>query len=153
MKLASKILIGLLAILVLIQFIRIDKTNPESPAGQDFRVVEGAPENVSSIMERACFDCHSHQTKWPWYANVAPVSWFVGKHVREGREELNFSAWGTYSDKRRHHKMEECMEEVGEGEMPLQGYVVWHNEALISPKDTSELFTFFRKVMLKYGEE
>lgn len=152
MKLFMKILIGLAIVLILIQFIRIDKNNPESPLNEQFLTVENAPENVQLIMKRACFDCHSHNTTWPWYADVAPVSWFVGKHVREAREELNFSAWGTYSNKRRHHKMEECLEEVSEGEMPLEGYVVWHDEALISPTDTAILFSFFRKTMRRYKE-
>mgnify|MGYP000497978602 CR=1 FL=1 len=152
MKLTRKILIGLLIVLALIQFIRIDKTNPETVAKDQFHAVEEAPDEVAGIMKRACFDCHSNHTKWPWYSNVAPLSWFVGKHVREGREELNFSEWASYDSKRRHHKLEECMEEVGEGEMPLKGYVVWHDEALISPEDTATLFPYFRKLMKKYDE-
>lgn len=152
MKIFKRVLLVLLLALVLAQFVRIDKTNPDTIEKETFASVENAPTEVLSIMKRACFDCHSNNTVWPWYSNVAPVSWFVGKHVREAREELNFSEWGTYDDGRKHHKLEECVEEVAEGEMPLKGYVVWHDEALLSPTDTSALFPYFRKLMKGYKE-
>lgn len=87
-----------------------------------------------ALAERACFDCHSHQTRWPWYSHVAPVSWVVQRHVDEGREHLNFSTWGTPS---RHAK--EAAEEVEEGEMPLRGYVALHPAAQLSPADKAAL--------------
>lgn len=152
MKIFKRVALGLLVALALVQLIRIDKTNPDTIEKDQFVKVEAVPENVASIMKRACYDCHSNHTVWPWYSNMAPVSWFVGKHVREGREELNFSEWGTYDDGRRHHKLEECMEEIEEGEMPFEGYVVWHDEALLTPEDTAVLFTYFRKTMKQYEE-
>ena len=129
------------------QLFRVDKTNPETVIENQFHIIEGAPDNVLAIMKNACFDCHSNYTNYPWYSNVAPISWIVKDHIDEGRAELNFSEWGTYSEGKRHHKLDECIEEVGEGEMPLRGYVVWHDEALLTPADTAVLFSFFRKTM------
>jgi len=153
MKNFKRIAVILLGVFVLMQLIRIDKTNPETVIENQFAVVENAPTEVTEIMQRACFDCHSYETKYPWYTNVAPVSWIIKDHINEGREELNFAEWGTYSEGKRHHKLEECLEEVAKGEMPLKGYVVWHNEALLTPNDTATLFPFWRKTMRNYPEK
>jgi hypothetical protein len=88
-----------------------------------------------AILRRACFDCHSNETVWPWYAYVAPVSWLVASDVEEGREELNFSQWDAYNADRQAHKIKECGEEVAEGEMPLWFYVPAHPEARLSQAD------------------
>jgi len=116
----------LLVGLVLIQLVPVDRSNPP---------VEGeivAPPEVAAIFERACYDCHSHETVYPWYSRVAPVSWLVVKDIREGRDELNFSMWTTYTAKRQAHKMEEIWEKVEEGEMPLWFYLPLHPEARLS---------------------
>lgn len=135
------------------QFFGIDKTNPETHKELSFAAVENSPDDVTKILERACYDCHSNNTKWPWYSSVAPVSWVVEDHVEEAREELNFSNWKNYSEDKKHHKLDEMIEEVGEGEMPLKGYVVWHDEALISPQDTAVLFSYVRGIMKKYDSK
>jgi len=115
--------------LVIIQFIPIDRNNP--PVAGEIE----APEAVMAILKRSCYDCHSNETIWPWYSYVAPASWLVAKDVREGREELNFSVWDTYSEKRKNHKIKECGEEVEEGEMPLWFYLPLHPEAELSQDD------------------
>lgn len=153
MKKVKIVLLSLLALFVIIQLFRIDKTNPEVIIENQFEVVENAPDEVVKIMKGACYDCHSHETKYPWYTNIAPVSWIIKDHINEGREELNFSEWASYSDGKRRHKLDEALEEVSEGEMPLQGYVVWHDEALLTPQDTAVLFSFFRKTMKHYPDE
>ncbi|MBI1185460.1 cytochrome C [bacterium] len=153
MKKKFKIIaLSLLGLLIVIQFFRIDKTNPDTVVENQFTVVENPPAEVADIMQRACYDCHSNETKYPWYTNVAPVSWIIKNHINEGRHEMNFSEWGTYTNSRRHHKLEECLEEVAKGEMPLRGYVVWHDEALLTPQDTAILFPFWRKAMHSYAE-
>ena len=115
--------------LVIIQFIPIDRNNP--PVAGEIE----APEAVMAILKRSCYDWHSNETIWPWYSYVAPASWLVAKDVREGREELNFSVWDTYSEKRKNHKIKECGEEVEEGEMPLWFYLPLHPEAELSQDD------------------
>jgi len=119
--------LGLLA-LVLIQLIPVSRDNP--PVVQDV----AAPEKVSEILRRACYDCHSNETRWPWYANVAPVSWLVGRDVHEGRRHLNFSDWARYSRKR-----DEVWEEVEKGDMPLWFYVPLHADAKLSEEDRAAI--------------
>ena len=83
---------------------------------------------------RACFDCHSNQTVWPWYSYVAPASWLVQRHVEEGREELNFSEWDLPQD-----EAEEAAEEVLEGNMPMRNYVWLHPEAKLTDSERQAL--------------
>jgi hypothetical protein len=86
------------------------------------------------LAARACFDCHSNETRWPWYSRIAPLSWLVRNHVEEGREELNFSEWNRSFD-----GASEAAEAVSEGEMPLTSYVLVHPSARLSPDETQAL--------------
>lgn len=133
MKLFPKVLLAVVAVLVLIQLVRPEMTNP--PVTGDI----GAPPEVAAILKRACYDCHSNETKWPWYSQVAPVSWLVADHVKDGRKHLNFSEWQGYEDGRKLKKMEETAEEVGEGEMPIPGYVALHAEAKLTDAEKNAI--------------
>jgi hypothetical protein len=111
------------------QLIRPEMTNPPvdpDMAVERFLVIE--PE-VGTLLRTACYDCHSNQTVWPWYANVAPASWLLSRDVKEGRAHLNFSTWGTYAEGRRVLALEGIAEEVGGGGMPFPPYLVLHPEA------------------------
>lgn len=140
---------GLLVGLLLIQFIRIDKTLPASDPSQDFLAVNATDEGTANILRNACYDCHSHQTEYPWYTNVAPLSWWIQNHILEGREHLNFSIWSTYPAKKSHHKLEECIEMTKEGEMPLASFTWTHPEARLSSEQKALLTGYFQKL---YGE-
>lgn len=129
----------LLACLILLQFIRIDKTNPTSVAAKDFVAVENPPVQVVSLLKNACYDCHSHQTTYPWYTNVAPISLMIRSHIRGGRQHLNFSTWGDYDAKKRAHKLEEIIEEVSAKNMPMKSYTWLHGEAKLSEADRQVL--------------
>jgi len=120
-----KILITLIIIFVSIQLIMVDHDNP--PIQQRDEIV--FTNDVKIIIENSCFDCHSNKTIWPWYSYIAPASWFVANHVHEARNELNFSEWNSYSEKRKKHKLKEIVEEVDEGEMPLTSYVILHQNS------------------------
>ena len=138
----KKILLAIVALLVLIQFIRIDKTNPEVVLKNDFITVTNPPENIATILKTSCYDCHSNESKYPWYTNISPIAWWVKHHINEGREELNFSEWATFTDKRKKHKLEECFEMVEEAEMPLESYLITHGEAKLSATQKEELIEF-----------
>ena len=126
----GKIVIAIiLAIVIIPQFIPVKRDNPQVMA--DFN--EDAA--VKAIFQRACYDCHSNQTVWPWYSYVAPVSWQVAHDVHEGREHLNFSEWNSYNDRRKEHAREEIREETESGEMPLGLYLVIHSGAKLSEED------------------
>jgi len=123
----------LLVALVAIQFVPVDRSNP--PIEGDI----GAPPEVAAILRRSCYDCHSHETRWPWYAYVAPASWLLARDVHEGRGELNFSKWSTYSERRRGRKLEQLVELTGSGEMPLWFYLPLHPSAKLSQADKDTL--------------
>lgn len=141
----KKILLAILAVLVIMQFFRIDKTNPPSDPAQDFLTLNPAPADITQIMKDACYDCHSHQTAYPWYTNIAPVSWWIKNHIDHAREHLNFSVWTTYPPKKAKHKLEECYEEVEELHMPLKSYTWMHPEAKISEEQRAALVSWFKE--------
>ena len=138
------ILIGLAAFLVVAQFFRIDKTNPVSDPAQDFVTLQKPPPDIALMIKDACYDCHSNQTKYPWYTNVAPISWWVKGHIDHGREHLNFSEWGTYSSKKASHKLEECYEMVEDTKMPLMSYWIAHPEAKMTTEQRASLVEWFK---------
>lgn len=140
----KKIAIGFIVLLVIIQFFRIDKTNPTIIQENDFISITNPPENIKNLLKTSCYDCHSNESTYPWYTNVAPISWWVKQHINEAREELNFSEWGTFTEKRKKHKLEEVYEEVEEGEMPLKSYLIAHSEAKLTTEQKNELVAWFK---------
>jgi hypothetical protein len=133
MKLWKKILIGLgLTVVVAMLLINPKRTNPPVAPGRDLLASNTPPAEIVTILRNACYDCHSHETKWPWYSRVAPVSWWVVDHVNHGREELNFSEWPHDDPKRAARRLRSMGDVVMEGEMPLSSYVKGHPEALLS---------------------
>jgi hypothetical protein len=140
----KNISIALIFILLMVQSIRIDKTvEPVNPA-TDFISLTSANTGVSELLKTACYDCHSNQPTYPWYTNIAPVSWWIKHHINEGSSHLNFSLWGTYSDKRKNHKLEECIEMIEEGEMPMTSYTLIHKEAKLTDAQKMQLVDFFK---------
>lgn len=136
-------------VMMLLQLVPVDHTNPVSEENLDFLVVTQANEKVSNLVKVACYDCHSHKTEHPWYSFVAPVSFYIEHHIEEGRDELNFSKWGEYSEKRADHKLEECVELIEEGEMPMESYVLLHSEADLSDDDKETLIAFFESLRVR----
>jgi mono/diheme cytochrome c family protein len=125
--------IACLALLGFAQLVPIARTNPAVEQEVD------APPEVRTVLERSCYDCHSHATRWPWYAWVAPVSWLVAHDVDEGREHLNFSTWNRYDAEERGENLEEIAEMVEEGEMPPWFYLPLHPEARLSDAELATL--------------
>ena len=126
---SMRIALAAVALLAAIQLVPVDRSNPpvtsEVPADPATR----------EILRRACYDCHSNETRWPWYARVAPVSWLVAHDGEEGREHVNFSTWNEYTAKKQRKKLDEVWEEVEEGEMPLWFYVPLHPDAKLGEAD------------------
>ena len=139
-------LLALLAILVVIQFFGINKTNPPVNKSEDFIALMSPPAEVANTLKAACYDCHSHETKYPWYTSVAPLSWWIGNHIEHGREHLNFSTWNAYDAEEKEHKAHECYEEVEKGKMPLKPYVNMHPEARLTDKQKEALISWFKSV-------
>jgi hypothetical protein len=124
--------IGLVAIVVIIQLIPSNRPEviPDNP--DDFLVNNVIPDSVSQVLRAACYDCHSNETKYPWYAYVAPVSWLVSRDTRIGREHLNFSDWESYDKMDKAKQLGDMAEEVESATMPMPIYILMHPEAKLT---------------------
>jgi len=139
----KKVMIIIVLILIAIQFITIDRINPPADMNKDFITLSNPPAEIGQMIKSACYDCHSNHTKYPWYSDVAPISWVIKEHVNNGRRHLNFSIWPDYKEKKKDHKLEECIEMVKSGEMPMKGYVMLHEEAEITQDQKMALINWF----------
>lgn len=137
--------ITLVVLFVLIQVIRPAKTNPPVDETKTIQANTTMSAEVSAIFERACNDCHSNKTTWPWYSQVAPISWLLVDDVNGGREELSLSEWGTYDSKKKARKLKKICEEVEGGEMPLKYYLPLHPAARLSETDKKALCDWTRE--------
>jgi hypothetical protein len=151
----KNIAIFLVFLLLAIQSIRIDKTTEPVNPETDFIALTSANAEVANTLKIACYDCHSNQPSYPWYTNIAPVSWWIKHHINEGSHHLNFSIWGTYKEKRRNHKLDECVEMVEEGEMPMSSYTIMHGDAKLTDAQKLQLVEFFKaqKTVMAEPEE
>jgi hypothetical protein len=138
-RLLRRLAVVAAALFVAAQFVPVPNTNPPTETEVP------APAEVREVLRRACYDCHSNETVWPWYARVAPASWLLAWDVNEGREHLNFSTWNRLNDADRQHAFEEIQEEVESGAMPLPIYLPLHPEARLSDQDKVILATWVRE--------
>ena len=123
----------IIAVLFLAQAIRIDRSN------QPVRADLSADPAIHSVLRRACYNCHSNETSWPWYSGVAPVSWLVGSDVEEGRQHVNFSEWGNYDQGTQSHKLRGIAEELQKGDMPPWYYTIVHTESRLSTAERDQI--------------
>ena len=136
MKKTLKIIAVVLIVgFIAIQFYRPDLANPPIVEAEALESVTPVPENLRAILKRSCNDCHSNETVYPWYSNITPFSWLLAVHIEEGRHELNFSVWNTYSAKKKRNKFDEICEEITSGEMPHNQYLWLHSDARLSEED------------------
>lgn len=143
----KKILFAVLAILVVIQFIRPEKNKSSVISVNDISKHYAIPASVDAILRRSCNDCHSNNTTYPWYSNIQPVGMWLQSHVNDGKSHLNFSEFAGYAPKRQHHKLEETIEMIRDGEMPLNSYLWLHGNARISKDDQSTLIDWANGLM------
>ena len=129
----------LVAALVAIQFVPVQRTNPRVESD-----VQTSPE-LKAIFRRACYDCHSNETVWPWYSHIAPISLLVANDVKEGRRELNFSGWDQYNEQRKARKLKEIVEQIEENKMPQWYYILMHPDAKLSQSD--------KEIILKWAKQ
>ena len=133
------IVIVLVCAFVVAQFWRPARTNPAIDPTQAMQAHLQVTPHVAGILDRSCQDCHSNATRWPWYTNVTPVSWFIVDHVNEGRKHLNFSEWGKLQPHQKEKKLQEICEEIEVGAMPLNTYTPLHPGSRLSPEDVKAL--------------
>ena len=126
----KRALLIFLFVFIVMQFIQTEKVNVA--VNKDLEIK--AEERVMNIFTTACFDCHSNEVKWPWYSNVAPFSWVISNHVREGRKALNFSIWEEYSEEEKKEHLKDIYRTVY-ASMPLHSYLWLHEEAELTMED------------------
>ena len=131
----KKLLILTLLILIGIQFVPMNVPADVPTKAEDELQ---APDNVHAILKRACFDCHSNHTAFPWYSSIAPVSWFTKMHVKEGRDHMNFSTWEQYDDEKKLKYLQKIPKAI-KSKMPLPSYLLIHKEAVLSDDDKKVL--------------
>lgn len=135
MKILKFIGLGIFLLLVGIQFFHPDKNISVEPSSNNIAMLYPVPKDVKDILMKACNDCHSNNTRYPWYNNIQPVAWWLNDHVKDGKRHLNFDEFATYRISRQFKKLEECIDEVKESNMPLLSYKWAHKDARLTQEE------------------
>jgi len=144
-------MIGWLAVLVVaivlvIQVIPVERNVSTVPPGQSFEKTEKVPANVAAILKVSCYDCHSNNSRYPWYSELQPGAWFMAQHIKKGRDELNFDEFNNYSKRRKKAKIKSIISQIEKDEMPLRSYRMMHGNARLSADEKKELLDFFNTI-------
>ncbi len=145
----KKIGLGLVAVLIILQFIRPTKNEGMALAETDILHADSVPADVEKILKTSCYDCHSNHTSYPWYTNIQPIGLWMQWHVNDGKKELNFSEFKNYKLKRQKHKFEEISEVIEEHEMPLWSYTLIHTETKLSAEQMTLLTNWAKQAFDK----
>ncbi len=129
-----KIVAGVLIVLVIMQFVSSTDNNGSAYGANDITHVIPVPDTVKHILENSCFDCHSNHTNYIWYSSVQPIGFWIGHHINEGKEEINFSEYRVYSAKRKAKKMQNIVKQLKNDKMPINSYLRLHPEATLTPE-------------------
>jgi hypothetical protein len=140
-----KTVIGILIVLILLQFVRPQRNTGNAFGRNDLTHEVQVPDSIMKILKVSCFDCHSNHTNYPWYAEINPVSWWLNHHINEGKRELNFSEFATYSAKKKDKKLDETAKQVKEHEMPLSSYTLIHTDAKLNDQQVQALVQWSEK--------
>ncbi|MFN4284901.1 MAG: heme-binding domain-containing protein [Lacibacter sp.] len=149
----KKVLYGLAAVLVIIQFIRPKPNKAEGPQPNNIETVVALNDEVKGIFAKACYDCHTNNTKYPWYSMIQPVGWWLQNHVNEGKQHFNFDEFATYTPKKQKHKLEEIIETITKGEMPLESYTFIHRDAKLTPSEINAVKQWVQQSMARYPSD
>ena len=142
----KKILLILFGLILLMQVIRIDKTNPVSSPSEDLFAKNPTKPEVQNLIKIACYDCHSNETTYPWYTNVAPISFWIKRHINNARGSLNFSIWASYDSDQKTSHAEESAVKTEKGFMPISTYKLMHSEARLTEAEQTEIAAYFRSI-------
>ena len=148
----KKIALGLIGLLIVIQFIPQEK-NLSDDQQFDISKKYEIPADVQVILKNACNDCHTNKSTYPWYSNIQPVGFWLNHHINDGKKHLNFSDWSSYTLKKKEHKMDELHEEVAKGEMPLDSYTWTHGDANLTQAQIDAIVTWGKKAQADYKQQ
>ncbi len=139
MRIVKIILIVAVLLFLGIQLIRPERNKSNQLLPTDISRLALLPDSVGSLLQTACYDCHSNNTRYPWYMNVQPMAWLMAKHIREGKEELNFSEFGSYSKRRQLSKLKAVAGTVKDGSMPIASYTWVHRNAKLPAESKASI--------------
>ena len=149
MKIVKIIALILLVGFVGIQFVPTDLNQSDTVPETDFLLVNNTQENISALLQESCYDCHSNNTRYPWYNKVQPVAWFLENHIKDGKEELNFNDWDTYSNRRKNSKLKSIISQIKDDEMPLASYTLIHKDANLSNSEKTLIIDYMKNLKEK----
>jgi hypothetical protein len=132
MRRLKKILWPLLILFIAIQFVRPAQNKRERVLSNDMTKIYSVPDNVQAVFRAACYDCHSNNTRYPWYSNIQPGGWLLANHIKNGRSALNFSEFGSYSQRKQTSKLKAIVNSLNDGTMPLKSYSLIHRDARLT---------------------
>lgn len=144
----KKVLFSIFAIFILIQFIRPEKNESKNEMNAMSTVMD-IPLEVTKIIQTSCADCHSNATKYPWYNEIAPASWFLAQHVKEGKENLNFSEWTAYNKDQQAHILKDIKEVLNDRKMPLKSYLLIHKDAVLTENQYQILYDWANSIKIE----
>ncbi|TMM53668.1 cytochrome C [Maribacter algarum] len=150
MKIVKKVAVALLIAFIAMQFYRPEKNQAQGDHTAQFLTETNPAAEIKIILQQTCYNCHSNHTEYPWYNNVAPVSYWLSNHIKDGKKHLNFSDWETYDIKKKDHKLEEIAEEVKEEEMPLKEYTWTHEEAKLTAEQRNAIVAWVQQTRALY---
>ena len=149
-KYVKKILLGLFVVLIVIQFFPVEYNRSEEATPADISTALQVPTDVQTIFTTSCYDCHSNNTKYPWYSKIQPGSWFMANHIAEGKEELNFNEFGNYSKRRQKSKLKSIASQIKDDEMPLFSYTLIHRNASLSEAQKQKVLNWVKNLLENY---
>lgn len=142
MKLYKKILLGLGAAFIAIQFIQPARNESGQVLATDIIKSLGVPDKILGILKNSCYDCHSNNSRYPWYVHIQPMGWIMARHIKNGKENLNFSDFGSYSRRKQANKLRAIASSIKEGSMPILSYTYMHTDAKLSPDEKDILISW-----------
>ncbi len=148
----KKIGLVLAIVLVGIQFIPIKYNLDAEVSTSDFIATNEVPNSIASILKTSCYDCHSNNTNYPWYSKIQPMGMLMQDHIEEGKEELNFSAFGNYSKRRQKSKLKSIISQIKDEEMPLKSYLLMHSDAALDEAKKEELINWLSDLQKKLDQ-
>lgn len=147
MSRTKRILLVILVVFIALQFIRPAKNNSGAVQQADMQTHFNVPDSVAGILKTSCYDCHSNNTRYPWYANIQPVGWLLNNHIQEGKKELNFNDFAAYSKRRQASKLRSIQNSVKDGSMPLSSYTLIHSDAKLSETNKALIIEWTSKTI------
>jgi hypothetical protein len=147
MSLKNKILLALFTGFVAIQFIQPAHNKSGQVLPTDVANFYAVPANIKNILKNACYDCHSNNTIYPWYANIQPMAWMLERHIKQGKEKLNFNDFGSYTNRRQISKLKEILNQIKDDEMPITSYKLMHKNAKLSQDEKNLLINWLQSTV------